>query len=549
MNDGEKHKVQSRNERKEMKSGKKRILRDVEEKKPVVVVGLRCIADDGKLKMSESSAKLHSKKHQSPEVGGRSEWGWSRRRSQRVQVESVEDSIQKSDEEEDVPGEEVMTLAEMRSRLNQKVSSGKEKPKKKNKENKKQKAGEKRVGVEDENDHERVMEQVMNDKEEEQENNDRDVNDENEYEDGEEERENMGVLEESGGRGDVEMDMMNAGEDEDNQQEDLENEKEQEEGTVVLVNNMSGKGKGNGDQEADATGILPSSLDESLENGTQVNGVVVEETAADTKRTKRIRCYESKRHALSKRDKDSGVKILGTSGTLNKRLSLVRERPISTKSRIPRHLVSSDSEFYDFDVDRGERKFKKGQVWAIYDEFRRPRRYGLIDEVLSTNPFAVRLKWLAKLETKGRDPSTSCAGCGRLKVTTYAVVKSVGMFSHEVDGERVAREMYDIYPKKGSVWAIYGGHQSLELQDVVICLTSYTEMFGLSLGYLEEIEGFRTVYKRKDIGWDAVRWLGKDDIALLSHQIPARKLLHDVVSDFKDCWVLDPASISPILPA
>lgn len=225
-------------------------------------------------------------------------------------------------------------------------------------------------------------------------------------------------------------------------------------------------------------------------------------------------------------------------------------------------MAVEDSDFYNFDRDRMERSFKKGQVWAIYDDDDgMPRHYGLIDEVVSANPFEVKMSWL-DLQTNG-DEGLICwekmgihVSCGRFKVARKTSVDSVNVFSHIADAERAAREVYRIYPKKGSVWALYKEHDldnerrrnpSLNRErcyDIVVFLTSYSEIHGLSMAYLEKVEGFKTVFKRKEIGCHAIRWLEKDDVRMFSHQIPARKLSKDEAADLpKDCWELDPASL------
>ncbi|KAJ7943883.1 DnaJ domain containing protein [Quillaja saponaria] len=219
-----------------------------------------------------------------------------------------------------------------------------------------------------------------------------------------------------------------------------------------------------------------------------------------------------------------------------------------------------DSDFYDFDKDRVERSFKKGQVWAIYDDDDgMPRHYGLIDEVVSVNPFEVKISWL-DLQNNGNE--MIClekmgfhVSCGRFKVSRKTSIDSLNIFSNVVDCERAAREVYRIYPKKGSVWALYNedaigsGGRNLPVGDkrcynVVLFLTSYSEIHGLSMAYLEKVDGYRTIFKRQEIGCHAVRWIEKDCIQLFSHQIPARKLSDDEASELlKDCWELDPASL------
>ncbi|TKY70066.1 hypothetical protein E2542_SST06350 [Spatholobus suberectus] len=64
------------------------------------------------------------------------------------------------------------------------------------------------------------------------------------------------------------------------------------------------------------------------------------------------------------------------------------------------------------------------------------------------------------------------------------------------------------------------------------------------MAYLEKVDGYKTVFKRQEKGGGAIRFLGKDDMWLVSHQIPARKLLCDETPELlKDCWELDPASL------
>ncbi|XP_057502775.1 uncharacterized protein LOC130786507 [Actinidia eriantha] len=197
-------------------------------------------------------------------------------------------------------------------------------------------------------------------------------------------------------------------------------------------------------------------------------------------------------------------------------------------------MAVDNSDFYDFDKDRMEMSFKKGQVWAIYDDDDgMPRHYGLIDEIVSVNPFVVKMSWL-NLQSNG-DEGLICwekmgihISCGRFRVARKTSIDSVNVYSHLMDAERTAREVYRIYPKKGSVWALYKedaldneGRNLLvrdkRCYDIVVFLTSYSEIHGLSMDYLQKVDGFRAVFKRKEIGCHAIRWLEKDDVRLFSH--------------------------------
>ncbi|XP_008448629.2 uncharacterized protein LOC103490746 [Cucumis melo] len=226
-------------------------------------------------------------------------------------------------------------------------------------------------------------------------------------------------------------------------------------------------------------------------------------------------------------------------------------------------MMVEDSDFYDFDKDRMERSFKKGQVWAVYDDDDgMPRHYGLIEEV-TVNPFEVKMSWL-DVQNNG-DERLLCwemmgfhVSCGRFKVTKKTTTHALNIFSHVVDCERAAKEVYRIYPKKGSVWALYKeeeegldaekrrnlSNKEKRTYDIAVFLTTYSEMHGLSMAYLEKVNGYKTIFKRREIGYHAIRWFEKDDIRLFSHQIPARKLsIDEALGQLKDCWELDPASL------
>ncbi|XXG56309.1 hypothetical protein AAC387_Pa03g3758 [Persea americana] len=237
------------------------------------------------------------------------------------------------------------------------------------------------------------------------------------------------------------------------------------------------------------------------------------------------------------------------------------EKSVAPVSMDSISMSVEDADFYDFDKDRVERSFKQGQVWAVYDDDDgMPRHYGLIEEVVSVNPFLLKMSWL-DLQNSGDGVLISWEklgfhiSCGRFKVGRKVDIDSVNCFSHLVECERAAREIYRMYPKKGSVWALYAeevvdgewrspGHRERRSYDIVVFLTSYSEMHGLSMAYLEKVEGFKTIFKRREIGCHAIRWLEKDDVRLFSHQIPARKISGEEASDLpKDCWELDPASL------
>lgn len=203
-----------------------------------------------------------------------------------------------------------------------------------------------------------------------------------------------------------------------------------------------------------------------------------------------------------------------------------------------------DSDFYNFDADRGERCFKRGQLWALYvDADGMPRHYALVDEVQRGTQFRVQIRWLDGEEGKPGKP------CGQFNVGRADTVDSVNVFSHLLACERAASEVYRVYPRKASVWALHGGDSAKIKYDIVVILSGYDDRYGASFGYLEKVEGFRSIFTRRDIGSHAVHFLQKGDLGALSHQIPARKVPKGEGSALPpgDCWELDPASLPPEL--
>ncbi|XP_075640741.1 uncharacterized protein LOC142612544 [Castanea sativa] len=281
----------------------------------------------------------------------------------------------------------------------------------------------------------------------------------------------------------------------------------------------------------------------------------------EKEKNEREKRKEKERHGDLKKSRDSKSGDLETERRNKKGMGLDIDRRKESRSGDLEIMSVEDSDYYDFDKDRVEKSFKRGQVWAIYDDDDgMPRHYGLIDEVVSVNPFEVKMSWL-DFQSNGDEGLIIWEkmgfhiSCGRFKVSRKTSVNSVNVFSHIVDCERAAREVYRIYPRKGSVWALYNdaavdaegrnlSAKDKRCYDIVVFLTSFSEIHGLSMAYLEKVDGFKTVFKRREIGSHAIRCLEGDDVRLFSHQIPARKLSGNEAPELlKDCWELDPASL------
>uniref|UniRef100_A0A8I6Y7M2 DUF3444 domain-containing protein n=2 Tax=Hordeum vulgare subsp. vulgare TaxID=112509 RepID=A0A8I6Y7M2_HORVV len=217
------------------------------------------------------------------------------------------------------------------------------------------------------------------------------------------------------------------------------------------------------------------------------------------------------------------------------------EDPVSDHSG---QMTVEDSDFYNFDADRVEKCFKRGQVWALYgDDDGMPRHYALVEMASPGRQFRAQIRWLEH-QPDGKEGKP----CGSFKVGREAMVSSVNVFSHLVACERVAREKYRVYPKKGSVWALHAGEYAdtgRPKYDFVVFLSGYSNVHGISFGYLDKVEGFRSIFTRREIGVHAIQYLREGDVGMLSHQTPAKKVSKGESSALPpgDCWELDPASL------
>ncbi|KAK4349584.1 hypothetical protein RND71_032339 [Anisodus tanguticus] len=276
-------------------------------------------------------------------------------------------------------------------------------------------------------------------------------------------------------------------------------------------------------------------------------------------REKRMRCEALKAYGSEDGEKRRDLSI--KKGTLSKS---------SKKGKEPRHddleIVAVESfDFYNFDKDRVERSFKKGQVWAVYDDDGMPRDYALIDEVISEHPFEVRMNWL-EFQSNSDEALVHWGtmgfriSCGKFKVSRQALVKSLKRYSHVVDSGRAARELYRIYPSKGSIWALYKENA----YDIIISLSSYTDIYGVrkdelrlhfsslsdnlsffEMAKVERTEKFKAISKNRFIHSAASQRLHSYIPLFIFHKIMERKDLGlEAASQLrKVCFRLKPISL------
>lgn len=232
--------------------------------------------------------------------------------------------------------------------------------------------------------------------------------------------------------------------------------------------------------------------------------------------------------------------------------------------QVPVNVLGSD--FHDFDKDRTEECFRDNQIWAVYDDDDgMPRHYALIHNVISLNPFKVRVSWLKSLTHSGLGHvnwflSGSSKTCGQFRVGKAEICNSVDAFSHRVRCTKLTSKTFQIFPRKGDVWALYRNwlpewdelteDEVIHKYDIVEVLEDYNEELGVIVIPLVKVAGFKSVF-HQHMDPMVIKRIPNKEMPRFSHQVPAHLLtsLEGLRSPTGFCE-LDPAAIpSDILQA
>ncbi|KAH7678777.1 DnaJ domain-containing protein [Dioscorea alata] len=231
--------------------------------------------------------------------------------------------------------------------------------------------------------------------------------------------------------------------------------------------------------------------------------------------------------------------------------------PLNVRSPHPSSSVGyeyPDSEFYEFHNERANDKFKCGQIWALYSDLDKyPKYYGRINKVAS-GKFEVDLTWLELcpiLDVEKRWVEENFPiGCGTFKVAAETgKFNSPEVFSHLVKAEPGGRkDMYDIHPCSGEVWAIYKNwHPGWSDADWTNSTFDVVEVIlqtrtGICVQLLEKHSGHRLVFMPKGRG-NSRFVIHVQEYLRFSHRIPAFKLTGEKDGTLRGYWELDPASM------
>ncbi|OIW03369.1 hypothetical protein TanjilG_29354 [Lupinus angustifolius] len=232
----------------------------------------------------------------------------------------------------------------------------------------------------------------------------------------------------------------------------------------------------------------------------------------------------------------------------------------SADSEVTESITMSvpDPDFHDFDGDRIENAFGENQIWAAYDDDDgMPRFYALINSVISTKPFKMKISWLSSKTNDELAPiKWVSAGfaktVGDLRIGKREISTTLNTFSHRVKWTKGSRGIIHIYPKKGDVWALFRNwsvewnefteDEIIHNYDMVEVLEDYSDEQGVDVAPLAKVAGFKTVF-RQNADPTKIRNIPKAEMFRFSHQVPSYLLTgQEGPNAPSSCLELDPAA-------
>ncbi|GKC14648.1 DnaJ domain-containing protein [Tanacetum coccineum] len=209
-----------------------------------------------------------------------------------------------------------------------------------------------------------------------------------------------------------------------------------------------------------------------------------------------------------------------------------------------------DPDFHDFDIERSEKCFKEGQLWAAYDDRDgMPRNYAIVHKVISLNPFKMKVCWLSSKPNKKPLPFPGfLEAFGEFQPGKHETVTSPNYFSHKASFSKQKNGNIRVFPKKGSACALYKYDKTSDIIKrtyEIVEVDEYSEETGVTVTPLVKDAGFKTVF-HQHLDSTETRLIPEKDFVKISHQIPLYLLTgQESANAPKGCLDLDPAAIPP----
>ncbi|XP_056843717.1 uncharacterized protein LOC130496013 [Raphanus sativus] len=211
---------------------------------------------------------------------------------------------------------------------------------------------------------------------------------------------------------------------------------------------------------------------------------------------------------------------------------------------------------YNFENLRSLDKFKTDQIWAVYSDCDKgmPRKYGQIKRIDTSPEFKLHV---APLELY-RPPNliTHPVSCGRFKLKTgKAEVLATSSFSHEVKAVKSNVNRFEVYPRKGEIWALYKNWNITECadgteeEDLEIVEVVETKEQSIQAMLLTAKVFSKVLYGRCLESKAGFVDIPKKEVNRFSHQIPAVRRERSATRT-GDCewWELDSKAVLDLNP-
>ncbi|KAF8097958.1 hypothetical protein N665_0278s0019 [Sinapis alba] len=262
-----------------------------------------------------------------------------------------------------------------------------------------------------------------------------------------------------------------------------------------------------------------------------------------------VKDYEMKAKQLSRfcqeRNMDQHVSL--TPGDVHKPTGNSRKRGRFDDESLSQSLGKENT--YNFENLRSPDKFKIDQIWAVYSDKGMPRKYGQIKRIDTSPEFKLHVAPLELYRPPNLTTGPVC--CGRFKLKTgKAEVLAPRSFSHEVKAVKSNVNRFEIYPKKGEIWAMYKNWNitdcgdGTEEEDLEIVEVVETDEQSIQAMLLTAKVFDKLLYGRCLESKAGVVDIPKKEVNRFSHQIPAVRR-EKSATRFGDCewWELDSKAV------
>ncbi|CAH8359507.1 unnamed protein product [Eruca vesicaria subsp. sativa] len=257
-----------------------------------------------------------------------------------------------------------------------------------------------------------------------------------------------------------------------------------------------------------------------------------------------VKDYEVKAKQLSRFCQERNIdQHAALTPTLNS-----RKRGRHDEESLSQSLDIEKENTYDFENQRSPDKFKIDQIWAIYsdNDKRMPRKYAQIKRIDTSPELKLHVAPLV-LYPPPINLMTHPVSCGRFKLKIgKAEVLTPSSFSHEVKAMKTSVNRFEVYPRKGEIWAMYKNwnitldgseEEDLEIVEVVETKEESIQAMLLTAKVFNKL-----LYGRCLESKAGFVDIPKKEVNRLSHQIPA------VRHERSEWWEVDSKALLDLNP-